>query len=165
LHKAKFLFRTDSGELPPANPDLPEEIGRLYDEARSIARLSPRGAAALLRLAVQRLCKELGEPGENLNDDIGSLAAKGRITPDAKRAFDLVRFTGNQAVHAGEIDLADNPATTKPLFYLINLIANDTISQKKLLDALYQVLPEGVLQQIAERDRKAAERQAQSQSS
>lgn len=65
------------GEAPPANQDLPPEIARDYDEASSILDLSPRGAAALIRLAIQKLCKHLGQPGDNINADIKALVAGG----------------------------------------------------------------------------------------
>ncbi len=52
--------------------EVNEDIRRDYDEAAKVLALSPRGAAALLRLAIRKLCKELGEPGKNINEDIGS---------------------------------------------------------------------------------------------
>ena len=60
-----------------ANPngDLPKEIIADYEEARSIVSLSPRGASALLRLSIQKLCKHLGGTGKNLDDDIAALVS------------------------------------------------------------------------------------------
>ena len=53
--------------IAPDNEDMPSDVKKLYEEASSIFDKSPRAATALLRLAVQLLCKELGEKGENIN--------------------------------------------------------------------------------------------------
>ena len=62
-------------ELP--NVDFNEDIKADYSEAASILQKSPRGSASLLRLAIQKLCKQLGESGKDINTDIGSLVKKG----------------------------------------------------------------------------------------
>src|SRR5690554_5373063 len=65
----KMLF-PENGQAPFPNPEMPESVRKLYLEAASISNKSPKGAAALLRLSIQLLCKELGEKGENINNDI-----------------------------------------------------------------------------------------------
>jgi hypothetical protein len=141
------------GEAPEPNPDLSSDIRRDYDEASSILDISPRGAAALLRLSIQKLCKELGEPGKNINDDIGSLVAKG-LDHRVQKALDIVRVVGNDAVHPGTIDLRDDRATAENLFQLLNLIAEKMISEPKHVDDVYNSLPREKLAAIEKRDAK-----------
>ena len=140
-----------AGEAPPPNPDLSEDIRRDYDEASSILVQSPRGAAALIRLAIQKLCKELGKSGNDLNADIGALVKDG-LDPRIQQALDIVRVIGNHAVHPGRIYLRDDRATAEKLFTLLNMIVDTMISQRKDLDAFYAALPEGALDAIARRD-------------
>lgn len=141
------------GEAPPANPDLPPEIARDYHEASSILDLSPRGAAALIRLAIQKLCKHLGQPGQNINDDIKALVAGG-LDPRVQQALDAVRVIGNNAVHPGQIDLRDDRATAESLFRLLNLVAEKMISEPKHVDEVYSALPEDARKAIEKRDGK-----------
>ena len=77
LWMAKMMVYPISGNAPPPSLDLPKEIARDFNEARYIVRISPRGAAAPLRLAIQKLCKELGQPGKKIDDDIKALVAGG----------------------------------------------------------------------------------------
>ena len=139
------------GGAPPPNPDLPEEIRGDYEEAASIVALSPRGAAALLRLAIQKLCIHLGEQGKNLYDDIASLVRKG-LRPDVQKALDAVRVIGNNAVHPGQMDLTDDQETAEKLFVLVNIIAREMITDPKEIEATFDRLPEGARQAIERRD-------------
>lgn len=147
----KLVFPIE-GKAPPANPDIPDDIRRDYDEASSILDLSPRGAAALIRLAIQKLCKELGQPGKNINDDIAALVRDG-LSSKIQKALDAVRVIGNEAVHPGEMDLRDDRATAEQLFRLLNIIATTMISEPKAIDEIYEGLPSGKLEGIENRDR------------
>lgn len=138
---------------PAPNPDLPTEIRKDFEEARSIAQLSPRGAAALLRLAIQKLCAELGESGKNINSDISNLVKKG-LDPRIQKALDIVRVIGNESVHPGTMNIDDDFEAVSKLFSLINLIADQLISYPKSVDEMYSQLPEDKITAIEKRDGK-----------
>lgn len=138
--------------VPTSNEDLEEDIKKDYNEAAEIVEKSPKSAAALLRLAIQKLCKQLGEKGENINNDIGELVKKG-LPAKIQKSLDIVRVVGNESVHPGQINLDDNKETAYKLFDLINLIANTMITQPKEIDNLYNNLPTEKLKSITERDK------------
>jgi len=131
---------------------MPADIKNDFDEARSVLAVSPRSSAALLRLCVQKLCIELGEPGKNINEDIGRLVAKG-LSPKVQKALDVVRVVGNEQVHPGTLDVRDNPEIAAKLFALVNFIVDDQISKPKLIDELYQKIPDDKLKGIKDRDK------------
>lgn len=136
------------------NDDLPDDIKKDYLEAASIFQDSPRGAAALLRLCIQKLCKELGEKGKNLNDDIRKLVEKG-LPADIVKAMDLLRVTGDNAVHPGEIDLNDKPEIAFKLFRLVNFIAEKMITEPRQLSTFYdEVMPQNAKDAVSRRDKK-----------
>jgi hypothetical protein len=138
-----------TGPLP--HPDLPDSCQSEYEEARRVQPESPRAAAALLRLCIQKLCMEFGEPGRNLNDDIGALVRKG-LDRRLQQALDVVRVTGNNAVHPGTMDICDDVELVNKLFKLVNLIVEEMITKPKELEDLYRGLPESARKAIDERD-------------
>jgi hypothetical protein len=151
-HDNEIIFPvTVGGER--ASEDLPDGVRADFEEARLIANQSPRGAAALLRLAVQKLCLHLGESGKNINADVASLVAKG-LPPKVQEALDSVRVIGNEAVHPGELDLRDDVATVSKLFRLINFIATKMITEPREIGEIYSGLPGDKLAAIAKRDAK-----------
>jgi hypothetical protein len=138
---------------PAPHPDTPKLIKDDCEEARGVFQQSPRSSAALLRLAIQKLCVELGQPGKNLNADIGELVKQG-LPIRVQQSLDIVRVVGNNQVHPGVLDVRDNPAIALALFELVNLIVEDRIAQPKQIEALYAKLPETARKQIEERDTK-----------
>lgn len=138
------------GNAPPPNSDMPESVRKIYEEAASIMNKSPRGAAGLLRLAIQVLCEELGESGKNINGDIKALVAKG--LPEAvQQSLDVVRVTGNNAVHPGQIE-TDDIEVVGNLFGLINVIIEYTVSLPDRVGNLYSSLPQSSRDAIERRD-------------
>ena len=147
----KMIYPEDPG-VQPANLDLEDNIKEDYKEAASIVNKSPRGAVALLRLCIQKLCKQLGESGKDINDDIANLVKKG-LPAEIQKAFDIVRLIGNYAVHPEEVDLKEDRELAMALFGLINLIAERMITQPKKVGELYDSLPQAARDKIQNRDK------------
>lgn len=135
------------------NDDLPSDIKSDFLEAQQIFEHSPRGAAALLRLCVQKICIHLGEKGKNIDADIGELVKKG-LSPLIQKSLDIVRVIGNSSVHPGYIDLNDDKETCMTLFKLVNSIAEQMITHPKVVEQLYTSLPIEKREAIERRDVK-----------
>jgi hypothetical protein len=158
----KVIWHEDSMIFPKQiiveqpNPDLDADIQKDYLEAANIFNDSPRASAALLRLALQKLCKQLGEKGDNINHDIGKLVKKG-LNPTIQKAMDSLRITGNNGVHPGEINLNEVPDKVLQLFKIINFIAEKMISEPRELENFYEALPDDDKNAISKRDKKGKE--------
>lgn len=149
VHNRLLFPPTANGPAP--NDDLPPDVRSDYDEASQILRLSPRGSAALLRLAIQKLCVALGEKGKSIDDDIASLVKKG-LSPLVQKSLDSVRVIGNEAVHPGTLDLRDDPAIAEKLFRLVNIVSEQMISNPKHVAEVYEQIPDGKRAAIERRD-------------
>lgn len=147
------LVYPSSSTAPRPNPDLPQHVKDDYEEARDIVQRSPRGAAALLLLAIEKLCAELGGGGKDLNACIGSLVARGLDT-QVQQMLDSVRVIGNEGVHPGTIDLRDDQETAHALFWLVNEIADELITKPRRIKEVYAKLPVEKRQGIDQRDRR-----------
>lgn len=145
-----LIVPAESSAPPPA-ADMPTDVQSDYEEARLIFSKSPRSSAALLRLAVQKLCIDLGGAGKHLNEDIGKLVKNG-LPIHVQQALDVLRVIGNNQVHPGVLDVRDDPETAAALFGLINIVVEVMITQPKQIQALFDKLPTNAVQQIQKRD-------------
>ena len=139
--------------VPSHHEDLPQNCVADYNEARDIAARSPKAAAALMRLCIQKLTSELGQSGKNINDDIGALVKSG-LPVEMQQALDYCRVIGNNAVHPGEINLQDVSSIAYSLFEMVNFVVEDRITKPKKIAELYSKLPEGALKAVEKRDEK-----------
>ncbi|MGO4699790.1 DUF4145 domain-containing protein [Dyella sp. 2RAB6] len=159
----KLIYPSKQAAVVP-NADLDPEIQDDFNEARQIVHLSPRGAAALLRLALQKLCAQLGEPNKKIDTAIANLVARG-LDPTLQKALDSVRVIGNEAVHPGELDLRDDKETALLLFDLLNLIAEQMLTRPKAVQGLYDRIPQAKRDGIDARDAAALKAATESKGS
>ena len=146
---------SDNGVAALPEDDMPEDVKTDYIEAARIFSKSPRGAAALLRLGLQKLCKHLGEDGNHIDKDIRSLASKNILPPKVVQVADTVRITGNNAVHPGTMREEDFDYVASKMFELLNFIVKKGISEPRELDELYELTPEGPRKDAEAKDARA----------
>jgi hypothetical protein len=140
---------------PEPIPVMPDEVRADYEEAREVFDFSPRAAAALLRLSIQKLCVHLGCPGKKLDDDIALLVAKG-LPAHVQMALDAVRVVGNNSVHPGELYVRDDTETARSLFDCVNWIVDAMIHRPRRIAETYAKLPPGAREAVARRDSRSA---------
>lgn len=141
-------------QAPAPGADLPAALADDFEEARRVLPISPRGAAALLRLVLQNLLPIIGAQPDDINSMIGELVAKGTVSSAIQQALDSVRVIGNESVHPGTMDLKDNQSTALSLFNLINFIVEKAITEPREIAAIFAGLPPHKLAGIANRDKQ-----------
>ena len=161
--KGEILY-PDFGSAPLPSEDMPEDVKKYYEEAAQIFAKSPRGAAALMRLGLQKLCIHLGEEGKNINADIRSLVKKKKLSGEAIKVADTLRITGNNAVHPGQIMDEDFDKVAGKMFRFINTIVGKTITDPKDWSESYQLMPENARNAAEAQDKKNLQDQAQNPS-
>ena len=148
------MIRPNKSTAPIPNEDMPEDVKELYEEARQVSPLSPRAAAALLRVSLEKLTAHLWETEWKLNTRIWNLK-KQWLPESVIESLDILRITANEWwSHSWEIDLtwADNQDTVNKLFFLVNFIVEKTITEPKEIAQMYWELPEDKIKWIQNRD-------------
>lgn len=125
----KQLVYPNSTIAPEPVNDMPVDVKYDFIEARDVVQRSPRSAAALLRLALQKLMPHIGQDGKNINRDIGNLVNEG-MSKELQKQLDVLRVIGNESVHPGELDMKDDIETAIALFHLLNSFVQLKITSK-----------------------------------
>lgn len=142
------IFPGSSKEIAKPNEDMPEDIKEVYIEAADIFSRSPRSAAALLRVCLEKLLIKLEIKGHNLNEKIGNSNFPDKIL----KAADAVRLFGNDAVHPGEIRFDEDTTIVPTLFLLINYVVEKQITSPNLAEDIYNKLTDSQKEQIKNRN-------------
>ena len=103
-----------------------------------------------MRYAIEEFIKGMGYK-DDLFDNIGKMYKESIISVTIKDGLDIVRVTGNNALHGNKIDIRDQ-TTVHLIFTLINQIVEELISipnEKKYLSTLFS---KGELKAIEKRD-------------
>lgn len=152
--KQKMIF-PNMITVPLAHQDMPTNVKELYDEARLVSGLSPRSAATLLRVSLERLTEYLGEITGNLNARISRLNAKG-LPETVIKGLDIVRIHGNDGAHSNQMDMdeQDTPEIVNQLFWIVNYIVEKVITEPNEINRRFQQLPASKINAIENRDNK-----------
>lgn len=136
---------------PPPNEDMPDSVRTEYEEAAVIAAKSPRGAGALLRLALHKLLMHLGIEEENFNKAIGEMV-RHSVSAEVQMSMDIVRLIANECVHSPTLNTADKAEDVQFLFGLVNFVVEDRISRPAKIATVFGSFPATTLAQIQKRD-------------
>lgn len=151
-----------TGGIAAPNPDLPKEIQDDYNEARAVVGHSLRSAAALLRLAIEKLCIDLNKQHMKLDDHITTLVKNG-LDEETALMLHAVRLGGNNSVHpVDQIGVTTSREIVATLFWLVNEIADEMISKPRRRAEALKLIPEDELARIAKNNAKALAPVAQS---
>lgn len=142
-HDNKMIYPVLSTAPPPVGT-MPPDVREHFLEARDVFNASPQAAAALLRLALQKLMVHLGERGKNLDHDIADLREKG-LPPIIQDALGSVRFIGDDAARPGQISSEDNACVAATLFDLVNMIVEIMLSHPEKVNGTCEELRQAKL--------------------
>lgn len=94
------VVRPQVGIRPPAPDEVPSDLRELYNEASSIAILSPRASGALIRRALQQVIRQQGKiERKTLMQEIDDLIGEGSLPSSIAELLHAIRVVGNFAAH------------------------------------------------------------------
>ena len=74
------------------------------------------------------------------------------MSEHTRKALDLIRINGNNAVHPGEICIEEE--SIEDMYKILNMIVQELISNKKQINDMYKNLPESYKESIKRRENK-----------
>lgn len=138
----------------PAHDDMPEDVKELYEEASAVSRVSRRAGAAMARVVVERLIKQIDdEAPSNANLAARISRLQGRVSTPLGQMLDVVRVSGNTAVHVDDnpseiavmvLNDTEGPELVALLLEVANDLVDELITRPRRSQDLHSRLPESV---------------------
>ncbi|NBH03488.1 DUF4145 domain-containing protein [Amycolatopsis sp. SID8362] len=156
----RMVFPSQDWLGEPAHADLPPQVADLYAEAASVAPRSRRAGAALARAAVEKLLRHLdpdAPKSASLEKRIERIIPQ--VSSRLQKQLQLVRVTGNGAVHIDDepesivllmLDDDEGPALLEILLDTVNQLTEELITRPRVVETLFDQLPEKVRAKYAE---------------
>ena len=145
----KMIYPSTSN-APNAAIDMPFDVYPLYEEARLVYTHSPRAAAALLRVCLEKLCNHIAGTENTIASNLKRLAnLPNPLPPRLLQMAQFIRVIGNEAAHPGVIDFEENSDTVNALFEFINLLVENQITFPQKVDSLFQSQPDSIQKKIS----------------
>ena len=92
-----------------------QEYSEDFEQAATILNKSPRAAAALIRVCIQKMIPLLKNTGKNLDENISSLVGKG-LEVEIGQAMDVLQVIRKNPVQENHIDLRAETAMATMMF-------------------------------------------------
>jgi hypothetical protein len=92
-----------------------QEFSEDFEQAATILNKSPRAAAALIRVCIQKMIPLLKNTGKNLDENISSLVGKG-LEVEIRQAMDVLQVIRKNPVQENHIDLRAETAMATRMF-------------------------------------------------
>lgn len=153
LNEEDKLIYPNLSNIAEANADMPDEVKEFYNEARIVAKNSTRAATALLRIATEKLVKDLlGLEGKDyantsMHNAIERLKTEKGLSSTIYNALMALKLFGNEAAHPNE-DIgrlesyfSNDSDLMNKLFALLNIIVGELISKPKEIESLFETAP------------------------
>lgn len=123
---------------PEATEDMPELVKGTFNEARKVFGVSVRAAAALLRLAIEQYCEEMGYRSKrNLSENLKDMINEENLSNEFEESCKYIRLIGNDAVHPRELSISEDEEAVLFMFELLNQLVEEMITNKNKRERLF----------------------------
>lgn len=132
LWKENDMVYPQLSNTPQATADMHIKVKEIFNEAREVFTVSTKAAAALLRLAFEQYCKEMGyDKKYKLADNIDDMLTKENLDENFRDSCKYIRVAGNDAVHPRQISIAEDKDVVLFMFELLNQLVEEMITNKE----------------------------------